>query len=119
MQRVRSMWSLSRAMIAAGLMAGLMAAPFAQSTAQTKAGKGSKTGESARDDQGRSASQSGGLIQGGAAEEALPTVSKSDARPVKLAKVDPQTAERTRLAAAKIDSLVEANTRSIGSSRIR
>jgi len=39
----------------------------------------------------------------------LPSISKASVKPLKLAKVDPQTAERARLAAAHIDGLVEAN----------
>src|SRR5262249_16635857 len=39
----------------------------------------------------------------------LPSISKASVKPLKLAKVDPQTAERAPQAAAHIDGLVEAN----------
>src|SRR5438094_107624 len=105
MHRVRSLWSPSRALIAAGLIAGLMAAPLAQLTAQTKAGKVSKTGKAPTTTKGAPPAKAAASSKNAPLEKkgALPTVSKSDAKPVKLAKVDPQTAERTRLAAAKID----------------
>jgi hypothetical protein len=93
----------------------LIAIPAADCWAQTKTGKGSKTGK------GPATVKGAPFAKGSASKAppsktapvekhgALPSGEKSGARPIKIEKVDPQTAERTRLAAAKIDSLVEAN----------
>jgi hypothetical protein len=63
----------------------------------------SKGGSAKKGKSGKSASKSGDK------KGNLPTAGRLDAKTLNVAKVDPQTQERNRLAAAKIDSLVEAN----------
>jgi hypothetical protein len=74
---------------------------------QTKAGKNAKTGKTPPAK--ASASGKAPAAKAGEKKGNLPTVAKSDIKPVTIDKVDPKTAERATLAAAKIDSLVEAN----------
>jgi hypothetical protein len=97
-------------MLAAAMIVVGMVVPWSELTAQTKSGK-AKSGKGPTMVKGAAPGKAASASKAAPAEKhgALPTVSKSDAKPLKLAKVDPQTAERTRLAAAKIDSLVEAN----------
>src|SRR5262245_39431359 len=60
--------------------------------------------DSAGKGKGAKAGEKGDGKRGGG----LPKTGKSD-RPIEIAKVDPATAERAKLAAARIDLLVEAN----------
>src|SRR5438876_10751698 len=78
-------------------------------SAQTKAGKSAKSSKGPTMVKGIPSAKAAPATKPAEKHGNLPSISKAAIKPLKLAKVDPQMAERTRLAAAKIDSLVDAN----------
>ena len=91
MHRVPLTLHALRTLIVAALATVLIATPFVETTAQTKTGKGAKTGKGPTTTKGTSAPKGPPSPKTAPAEKksALPTVSKSDAKPVKVEKVDP------------------------------
>jgi hypothetical protein len=108
-------WGVIVSFLAGAWSNGILAEP--KNSTAGKAGKSSKGPQTSQGvAPGKASSGKGGKSSKSAAKSAekkgnLPAAGRFDAKTLNVAKVDPQTLERNRLAAAKIDSLVEANYR--------